>query len=97
MNIDADSSFYFEPVIVNHNNSCATYTFTGNGDWTDISNWEGALIPPAVLPAGSSIVINPITSGECVLNINQQVASGAYFTVLPGRKLRVPGNLTIQQ
>lgn len=97
MNIDADSSFYFEPVIVNHNNSCATYTFTGNGDWTDISNWEGALIPPAILPAGSSIVINPITSGECVLNINQQVASGAYFTVLPGRKLRVPGNLTIQQ
>ncbi len=97
MNIATDSSFYFDPVIINHNNSCITYTFTGNGQWTDMNNWDGGMIPPAVLPAGSSIIINPVTNGECILNTSQQVLSGGYFTVLPGKRLTMPGNLTIQQ
>ncbi len=97
MNIDTDSSFYFDPVIINHNNSCVTYTFTGNGQWTDVNNWDEGLVPPASLPAGSTIIINPVVNGECILNSSQQVLSGGFFTVLPGKKLIVPGNLTIQQ
>jgi len=97
MNIDTDSSFYFDTVTINHNNSCITYTFTGNGQWTNVNNWDGGMIPPAVLPAGSSIIINPVVNGVCMLNISQQVLSGGYFTVLPGKRLTMPGNLTIQQ
>ena len=97
MNIDTDSSFYFDPVTINHSNSCITYTFTGNGQWTNVNNWDGGMIPPAVLPAGSSIIINPVTNGECILNTSQQVLGGGYFTVLPGKRLTMPGNLTIQQ
>ncbi len=95
MNIDTDTSFYFEPVTINHQNTCATYTFTGNGNWTDVNNWMGGIVPPAILPAGSSIVINPAGAGECVLNIAQEVMSGGYFTVMPGKRLLLPGNLTI--
>ncbi|MBC7867478.1 MAG: hypothetical protein H7X88_08080, partial [Gloeobacteraceae cyanobacterium ES-bin-316] len=73
------------------------YTFTGNGNWDIAANWAGGLIPPAVLPAGSTIVIDPIVNGECILNINQQVTNGAYFNVLTGKKLLIPGNLNIQQ
>ena len=97
MNIDTDTSFYFNPVTINHLNTCNTYTFTGNGNWNNAANWAAGIIPPASLPAGSSIIINPAGNGECILNSNQEIAAGAYFTVLPGKKLLVPGNLTLQQ
>ena len=97
MNIDGDTSVYFDPVIINHSNACVTYTFTGSGLFTDANNWDGGLIPPANLPAGSSIIINPVVNGECVLNISQQVLSGGFFTVLPGKRLSMPVNLNIQQ
>ena len=96
MNIDTDTSFYFTPVTINHVNTCNTYTFTGNGNWNLAANWAGNVIPPANLPAGSTIIIDPIVSGECVLNITQQVQAGGYFEVRTGKKLRVPGNLIIQ-
>lgn len=97
MNIDTDTSFFFDPVTINHANNCITYTFIGNGQWTDPSNWDAGLIPPVVLPGGSTIVINPVVNGECILNTHQQVLAGGYFTVLPGKRLFIPGNLSIQQ
>jgi serine protease AprX len=97
MNIATDTSFYFTPVTINHITTCTTYSFTGNGNWTDAANWESGMLPPAVLPAGSTIIINPAGNGECILNSSQQIAEGAYFTVMPGKKLLVPGNLNIQQ
>jgi hypothetical protein len=72
------------------------YTFTGNGNWTDAANWVNGLIPPATLPYGSEIIIDPAESGECVLNTNQTVAPGGKLTVKQPKKFRIPGNLNVQ-
>ena len=97
MLLDTDTSFYFDPITVSHINTCRTYTFIGNGNWDDAANWALGIIPPAVLPAGSTIIINPITNGECVLSRNQEIATGAYFNLIAGKKLLLPGNLNIRQ
>jgi hypothetical protein len=97
MNIDTDTSFYFNTVNISHANACASYTFNGNGNYNDPGNWEGGLMPPTTLPAGSSIVINPAGTGECVLNIAQQIGAGAQFTVLPGKRLLLLGSLNLLQ
>ena len=96
MNVSTDTSFYFDPVTINHINACATYTFTGNGSWNIASNWASNNKPPLILPAGSTIIIDPLAQGECILDVNQQVSAGAYFTVMPGKKLLIPGNLLIE-
>ncbi len=94
--IATDTSFYLEPVTINHINPCMTYTFTGNGSWNTASNWLSGIQPPLSLPAGSTIIIDPEINGECVLDVNQLVLPGGYFTVKPGKKLLIPGNLIIQ-
>jgi CubicO group peptidase (beta-lactamase class C family) len=73
-----------------------TFTFTGNGNWTDASNWSNSMIPPPILPAGSKIIVDPIAGGECVLNTIQQIKTGASISVYNGKKFRIVGNL-IQQ
>lgn len=70
-----------------------TYTFTGNGFWNIPGNWQGNQIPPLVLPPGSQIIINPIASGECILNRTQTIMPGASLTVIAGKKMRVLGRL----
>jgi ELWxxDGT repeat protein len=74
------------------------YTFNGNGNWNVAANWVGGIIPPAILPAPSEIIINPISGGECFLQLNtaQTIASGAKLTVIGAKKLRVEGSLIIQ-
>ena len=72
------------------------YTFIGNGNWNIATNWSNNSIPPAVLPSGSEILINPIAGGECVLNILQTISSGAKITVISGKKLKDLGYLLIQ-
>jgi hypothetical protein len=79
--------------------SCSfTYTFNGNGNWSNAANWLGAVVPPAILPAPWEIIINPISGGECLLQLStvQTIASGAKLTVIGTKKLRVEGNLIIQ-
>lgn len=73
-----------------------SFTFTGNGNWSNAANWSGNLIPPATLPHGSQIIINPSGTGECVLNVQQRVSSSAAVTVQAGKKFRIMGNLVIQ-
>jgi hypothetical protein len=60
------------------------------------SNWQNNSIPPAILPSGSQIVIDPIINGECLLNIQQTISSGASMRVKTSKKLRVTGNLVWQ-
>lgn len=74
----------------------AHYTFIGNGNWSVASNWIGNKIPPAVLPVGSKIFIQPIEGGECVLNVAQQVPQGTEIIVANNKQFRINGNLTIQ-
>ncbi len=75
-------------------NACAVYTFIGAGDWSIEGNWEGEAMPPAS-PAGClQIVINPIGTQECLLNIPLQlIPAGASILVVTGKRFRVPGRL----
>ena len=73
-----------------------TYTFIGNGNWTDPNNWVQKVVPPAVLPSGQSIYIEPVETGQCVLNTSQTISPGAKINVNTNRKFLIPGNLNIQ-
>ncbi len=73
-----------------------TYTFTGNGNWNNAANWADNLIPPATLPVFSTIIIDNIAGGECLLNVPQNIATGASFIVNAGKNLIVQGALLIQ-
>ena len=74
----------------------ATYTFTGTGNWNLATNWSNNTVPPATLPAGSSIVIEHAVGGQCLLNVLQTVSAGATLTVLTGKNLIIAGQLNIQ-
>lgn len=72
------------------------YIFNGNGNWNNPANWTYGTVPPASLPSGSEIFVNPRMGGECVLNISQTISQGAKITVMQGKKIKIPLNLTIQ-
>ncbi len=79
-----------------NNTSTLTYIFIGNGNWNIPENWLNNLIPPALLTMGYQILINSEGGGQCILNISQAIGPGANLTVLPNKKLRVPGRILIQ-
>lgn len=72
------------------------YSFTGNGNWSDASNWSGGQAPPSTLPEGSMIIINPPAGSECIMNVAQTIAKGARINITAGRKINVKGKLTMQ-
>ncbi len=69
------------------------YRFTGSGRWDIAANWENGSIPPALLTAGSSILIDPVEGGFCELNRVQVIATGATIELRPGKKMIMPGTL----
>ncbi len=71
-----------------------TYTFTGNGNWDVPSNWAGNLVPPLTLPVFSTIIIDHVTGGECILNVPQHLATGSALMVNPGKNLLVSGSVS---
>ena len=73
-----------------------TYTFTGNGLWSQAANWAGNAVPPLLLPSAAAIIINHIVGGQCQLNVSQRIQPGARLTVNTGKNLIVQGSLTIQ-
>ncbi len=91
-----NAGLYRSTIVVNFPIS-GTYTFTGNGNWSVASNWKNGKLPPAVLSGNAIIIINPVTNGECVVDITQQVTNGALFKISPGKKIRISGNLVITQ
>jgi glucose/arabinose dehydrogenase len=72
------------------------YTFNGNGNWNVAGNWSNNSIPPATLPAGSIIMINPPANAECILNVSQTVQPGGKVVVSDNKRFRILGNLDIQ-
>jgi hypothetical protein len=80
--------------------AATTYTFNGNGNWSDATNWQGGVVPPATLTAPNRIIINHVPGGTCNLNSivggQQVINSGARFIVYPFTNLLLPGNLVIQ-
>ncbi len=89
-NMDIAHSYVIKNTPVTGN---TTYTFIGDGKWDIASNWMNNQIPPAVLPAGSSIIIDPVAGGKCLLNTTQVISTGASITVMPGKIMQVPGSL----
>ncbi|MDA3614855.1 M43 family zinc metalloprotease [Polluticaenibacter yanchengensis] len=73
----------------------SVYEFTGNGNWSDAANWKNNLVPPAILAAGQTIIINPSANGKCVLNVLQTIAQGAQFTIMPNKIFEVNGDIKI--
>ena len=76
--------------------SQTTFTFSGNGNWTDGSNWHLNSIPPDTLPAGSKINISPVAGGKCILNKRENIAPGANLNILPNAVFIIKGDLNIQ-
>ena len=72
------------------------YIFNGNGNWSNPANWLNSSMPPASAVAGAEILIDPVQGGECVLDINYTLSPGARLTISQGKRLLLPGNLTIQ-
>ena len=73
-----------------------TYTFTGNEDWGNETNWFNNIIPPAAVPKCEAIVINPIAGGRCVLNTEQHIAAGGRLIIKKDKQLVITGNLSVQ-
>lgn len=84
----SEGVFVSKPVVT-------TFTFSGDGNWSNASNWNNSLKPPIVLPSGYTIVINPISTGSCVLDITQHIATGAHFVLLPGVTFSIAEELHI--
>ena len=72
------------------------YTFNGNGNWTDATNWLNNVIPSNSSPSGSIINISPVTGGQCIVNIPVTVNSGIKLNVGNNKVLRMNNNLTFQ-
>jgi glucose/arabinose dehydrogenase len=73
------------------------YIFNGDGNWEDVNNWSNKTRPPLNLPAGSVITIDPVVTGECVLNLTtvQTISPGAALNVITGKKFRIVSDLII--
>ena len=78
------------------NAASAVYEFIGSGNWNIAGNWSNGIIPPQVLPANTTIIINPVAATPCILNVVQTISPGARLKVAEGKNFLVPGNLTIQ-
>ncbi len=74
-----------------------TYRFTGNGYWSDTSNWAGNQVPPRIIPEGSVIEIMPAIDGACLLDVQVIVPRTASLVIGEGRKFRIFTDLILQQ
>ena len=72
-----------------------TYTFTGNGNWDQPANWQNNKVPPAILNGNAVVIIDPVTGGECVVNVNEHIQNGATLKVVRNKKLRITGDLFV--
>jgi hypothetical protein len=73
-----------------------TYTFTGNGNWTDPGNWSNNIIPPTALVAGE-IIVSPVDGGQCILNKAQIILPPAKITIVPGKLFTVEKSFYLHQ
>lgn len=72
------------------------FRFTGNGNFSNSSNWECGLVPANPLPAKYMIMITPQVNGKCIMDIQYKVSAGAKLTVTKGSNLILPNNLKIE-
>lgn len=91
--------FYSDAFLMRLNNTVTpviVFSFNASGNWNNPANWQGGVVPPNPLPAGTEIIINPVGGNqECVINVPVTVSPGAFIYVRPGKTLRVTSNLTL--
>jgi hypothetical protein len=73
--------------------SQTTYTFTGNGNWSQASNWANSTKPPSRLPSSSSIFISPQAGDSCVLNTPHKNLPGSNMVISTGAKFIIRGGI----
>lgn len=73
-----------------------TYQFIGDGNWSDTSNWANHIKPPTNIYSGNQIIINPITGGNCILDIPYTIPTGALLNVKDNKQFLIRGNLNLQ-
>ncbi len=70
------------------------YTFTGNGNWDNVNNWDANGVPPVDISPGSEIHINSSISGaKCILNVPYEIPNTTNtikLIVYTGNQLVVP-------
>jgi hypothetical protein len=70
------------------------YTFAGNGNWSDVNNWDANGVPPVDITPGSEIHINStIIGAKCILDVPYDVPNTTNtikLTVYTGSQLVVP-------
>jgi hypothetical protein len=66
--------------------SITTYTFTGNGNWSDTANWTNNTKPPNTITSTIKVIINPPNEGSCILDVPITISNGGNISVSPGKK-----------
>jgi hypothetical protein len=72
-----------------------SYTFTGNGNWNNATNWANNIIPSAIVPGRDTILLAAPTGDSCVLNQPLVMLPGATLTVKTGTDFILKGNAPI--
>jgi len=72
-----------------------TYTFTGNGNWSNAANWQNNIVPPAPVLPNSIINIHPVSGGQCIVDIPVTIPPTVTLIILPGSQFVIQGNLTV--
>jgi hypothetical protein len=91
--VDINGLKSFSTFYLNSNN---VYTFTGNGNWSNPTNWKNGIVPPSRLTTGGRIFIDHIPGGICNLDTTLRISIGAAIIILPGKNLTVPGLLQLR-
>lgn len=73
--------------------SQTTYTFVGNGLWSNSSNWLNNIQPPNTVTSGSTVTISPNTGDSCLLDIPVSLSPGANLIIATGAHFEIAGNL----
>lgn len=85
------ATFIFSNIAI----SQITYTFSGNGNWSDSANWLNRMVPPSPIPNGAVININPDNNGECIINIPVSIPPNVNLNLQSGKKMKVLGDMMV--
>ena len=72
-----------------------TYTFTGNGNWNNATNWNNDTVPSSIVPGRDTITIATLPGDSCVLNGPLVMLPGSILTVASGTSFILTGNNSI--
>jgi|GEM_PF-6693861 len=79
-------------------NGVVSYEFTGDGNWSNPTNWRNGFMPPNPLPANNEIIINPVSNGSCILDIPYSLTAeniNSRIKVKPFKNFVLAATLTV--